>query len=306
MAKGVTFDNLGGISLEDPHGYISFEEYAEQSASPPAFPEGAEEMIALEDLDFELLAMSAKLTLASPAETEAAESFLPIEANPSTRIDDPVKMYLKDMGMVSLLTREGEIEIAKRIQEGAKEMMVALLETPLGVKALLDVANHLDQEKCSQFEEGGDFLEEEDMEQPVPRDNWGALIVEACYLDNRIKRLQACLLTKNMPEEQRRRLEARLARHHEEMVQLLKNLKVPPLHLGKIVRKINDYGYMIRTCRREMAACLKKAGVPEAAFARLTRASQGQENAGAGISSGGAETGGNLAPGPETAEKDRD
>jgi RNA polymerase primary sigma factor len=272
MAKGVTFDNLGGISLEDPHGYISFEEYSERGASPPAFPEGAEEMIALDDLDFELLAMSAKLTLASPAETEAAESFLPIEASPSTRIDDPVKMYLKDMGMVSLLTREGEIEIAKRIQEGAKEMMVALLETPVGVKALLDVANHLDQDKCIQFEEGGDFLEEEEMEQPVPRDNWGALIIEACYLDNRIKRLQACLVLKNVPEEQRRRLEARLARHNKEMVQCLKNLKVPPLHLGKIVRKINDYGYMIRTCRREMAACLKKTGLPEAAFERLARA----------------------------------
>ena len=271
MGKGMTFDNLGGISLEDPHGYISFEEYAEQNASPPVFQEGAEEMLALEDLDFELLAMSAKLTLSSPTEAESVESLLPIEANPSTRIDDPVKMYLKDMGMVSLLTREGEIEIAKRIQEGAKQMMLALLETPLGVKAILDLANHVDQEKYNQ-EECGDFLEEEDMEQSLPQDHWGTLILEACNLENRIRRLQACLSAKNLPAEQRLRLEARLEHHHEEMVQLLKNLKIPPLHLGKIIRKINDYGYTVRACRREMASCLRKAALTEATFERLTRA----------------------------------
>jgi RNA polymerase primary sigma factor len=277
MGKGVTFENLGGIALEDPHSYISFEEYAEPAASSPAFPEGAAEMMALEDLDFELLAMSANLTIASPAETEATESFLPIEANHSTRIDDPVKMYLKDMGMVSLLTREGEIEIAKRIQEGAKEMMVALLETPLGVKALLDIANHPDQEKCVQFEEGGDFLEEEDLEQPVPQAHWGALVIEACMLDNRIRRLQACLLVKHMPEGQRQRLEARLESLNEEMVHHLKYLKIPPLHLAKIVRKINDCGYAIRACRREMAACLKKAELREADFALLVRVRQGKK-----------------------------
>ena len=177
MGKGVTFDNLGGyISLEDPHGYISFEDYAEQETSPPVFQEGAEEMIAFEDLDFELLAMSAKLNLASPVEAESAESLLHIEANPSTRIDDPVKMYLKEMGMVSLLTREGEIEIAKRIQEGAKEVVLALLETPLGVKAILDIANHVEQEKPYAMEEGRDFLEEEDLEQTIHRDHWRQLI----------------------------------------------------------------------------------------------------------------------------------
>ncbi len=271
MGKGMTFDNLGGISLEDPHGYISFEEYAEQNASPPVFQEGAEEMLALDDLDFELLAISAKLTLSSPTEAESVESLLPIEANPSTRIDDPVKMYLKDMGMVSLLTREGEIEIAKRIQEGAKQMMLALLETPLGVKAILDLANHVEQEKYNQ-EECGDFLEEEDMEQSLPQDHWGTLILEACNLENRIRRLQACLPAKNLPAEQRLRLKARLEHHHEEMVQLLKNLKIPPLHLGKIIRKINDHGYAVRACRREMASCLKKAALTEATFERLTRA----------------------------------
>ena len=234
--------------------------------------------MALEDLDFELLTMSAKHTLSSPPETEPTESLLQIEANPSTRIDDPVKMYLKDMGTVSLLTREGEIEIAKRIREGTKEMMLALLETPWGVKAILDLANHLDQEKQCQFEECGDFLEEEDIEQPVPRDHWGQLVLEACRLHNRMKRVQHCLLKKNLPEAQRLRLEAWLQRNHHEMIQIQKHIKIPPLHFLKIFRKINDYSYIVRTCRKEMAACWKKATLKEADFSRLAQARKDQQN----------------------------
>lgn len=50
------------------------------------------------------------------------------------RTDDPVKMYLRDMGGVELLSREGEIEIAKRIEEGREVMIKTLCETPLTLK----------------------------------------------------------------------------------------------------------------------------------------------------------------------------
>ena len=66
-------------------------------------------------------------------------------------------------------------------------------------------------------------------------------------------------------------METRLERNHHEMIQILKNIKIPPLHLVRIVRKINDFGYLVRACRKEMAACLKKAQLKEADFGRLTR-----------------------------------
>ena len=53
-----------------------------------------------------------------------------------SRTDDPVKMYLRDMGGVELLSREGEIEIAKRIEDGRETMIKALCETPLTLKQL--------------------------------------------------------------------------------------------------------------------------------------------------------------------------
>ncbi len=52
------------------------------------------------------------------------------------KTSDPVKMYLKEMGYYSLLTREGEVEIAKRIEEGKHEVMDSLLESPVGIKEI--------------------------------------------------------------------------------------------------------------------------------------------------------------------------
>ena len=62
---------------------------------------------------------------------------------PGGKSNDPVRMYLRKMGSVSLLTREGEVEIAKRIEEGEKEVLRALLACRLAVAEILDMGNKL-------------------------------------------------------------------------------------------------------------------------------------------------------------------
>lgn len=57
---------------------------------------------------------------------------------------DPVKLYLKKMGSVSLLTREGEVEIAKRIEEGEVDILRALLASKLGTLAIVDLGSRLE------------------------------------------------------------------------------------------------------------------------------------------------------------------
>jgi RNA polymerase primary sigma factor len=60
---------------------------------------------------------------------------------------DPVKLYLKKMGSVSLLTREGEVEIAKRIEEGELEILRALLASRLGTMAIVELGERLETAK---------------------------------------------------------------------------------------------------------------------------------------------------------------
>jgi RNA polymerase primary sigma factor len=71
------------------------------------------------------------------AAEEAAAALAAVE-NEAGRTTDPVRMYMREMGTVELLTREGEIEIAKRIEEGLRDVMAALSQFPGTVDRILD------------------------------------------------------------------------------------------------------------------------------------------------------------------------
>ncbi len=76
---------------------------------------------------------------ALPAKTEAKE--------PAERTDDPVRMYLREMGSVELLSREGEIAIAKRIEAGREAMIAGLCESPLTFQAIIIWRDELNEGK---------------------------------------------------------------------------------------------------------------------------------------------------------------
>ena len=60
-------------------------------------------------------------------------------------VTDPVKMYLREMGLVTLLSREGEVEIAKKIESGEQDVLKALLETNTGVEHVLSLGKRIEQ-----------------------------------------------------------------------------------------------------------------------------------------------------------------
>jgi RNA polymerase primary sigma factor len=61
-------------------------------------------------------------------------------------VTDPVKMYLREMGLVTLLSREGEVEIAKKIEAGEQDVLKALLETTLGVDFIMDLGRRIENQ----------------------------------------------------------------------------------------------------------------------------------------------------------------
>jgi len=96
-------------------------EEAEAEDAPEEAKEEAEE----EDSDGDLI----EVQRSTPAETKKSE--------PGERTDDPVRMYLREMGSVELLSREGEIAIAKRIEAGREAMIAGLCESPLTFQAII-------------------------------------------------------------------------------------------------------------------------------------------------------------------------
>ncbi|MGH6849808.1 MAG: RNA polymerase sigma factor region1.1 domain-containing protein, partial [Methylocella sp.] len=70
-------------------------------------------------------------------ETAQAKAVTARSSEPADRTDDPVRMYLREMGSVELLSREGEIAIAKRIEAGREAMIAGLCESPLTFQAII-------------------------------------------------------------------------------------------------------------------------------------------------------------------------
>ncbi|MDN2565487.1 RNA polymerase sigma factor RpoD [Aquibium sp. A9E412] len=81
------------------------------------------------------------------AQTGTAVAATPAKKEPTDRTDDPVRMYLREMGSVELLSREGEIAIAKRIEAGRETMIAGLCESPLTFQALIIWRDELNEGK---------------------------------------------------------------------------------------------------------------------------------------------------------------
>jgi len=81
----------------------------------------------------------------------------------NTRSSDPVRMYLRKMGSVSLLTREGEVEIAKRIEEGERQVLAAALKSSVAVDELIAIGDRLERSEVRVKQMIKD-TEEEDVE----------------------------------------------------------------------------------------------------------------------------------------------
>jgi RNA polymerase primary sigma factor len=128
-------------------GYLTYAEVNDHLPEGIADPEQVEDIIQMiNDMGitvFEtapdaesLLMISGVNTPDEVAAAEAAAALASVESE-QQRTTDPVRMYMREMGSVELLTREGEIEIAKRIEEGTRELMSAISDWPSTVGAII-------------------------------------------------------------------------------------------------------------------------------------------------------------------------
>ncbi len=126
--------------------------------------------------DAETLLITANAPAGSTEEEaeEAAEAALSTVDSEFGRTTDPVRMYMREMGTVELLTREGEIEIAKRIEGGLMKMMEAISESPATIAEILRLGEEIREGKIvistvvdgfTVADEADDYVAEEDFDE---------------------------------------------------------------------------------------------------------------------------------------------
>ncbi|WP_373922498.1 RNA polymerase sigma factor RpoD [Pseudoduganella sp. SL102] len=119
--------------------------------------------------DAETLLLSDNVaTVTSDDEAEAAaEAALSTVDSDFGRTTDPVRMYMREMGSVELLTREGEIEIAKRIEDGLKDMIQAISACPVTIAEIIATSDRIRQDEIK-IDEIVDGLVDENEDAPAP------------------------------------------------------------------------------------------------------------------------------------------
>jgi len=108
-------------------------------------------------------------TVTSDDEAEAAaEAALSTVDSDFGRTTDPVRMYMREMGSVELLTREGEIEIAKRIEDGLRDMIQAISACPVTIAEIISASQRIDADEIKIDEIVDGLVEEEGAELTSP------------------------------------------------------------------------------------------------------------------------------------------
>src|SRR5881296_133301 len=104
-------------------------------------------------------------------ETEEEDKKIDLTPGDLARTDDPVRLYLKEMGSVSLLSREGEIEIAKRIEDGKQDISTVVFGMPMTIKAVFALIDQVKANKVPIREVVSAGVEEEFDEVVQPDDD---------------------------------------------------------------------------------------------------------------------------------------
>ncbi len=193
--------------------------------------------------------------------------------------NDPVRVYLREMGQVSLLTREGEVEIAKRNEKGQHDRQHAVFGTPFGVSTIFEIADQLksDEIRLKTVLQGLDDVEAERTPDERRRDFF-AKITKIRRLEGEVSKKLASIANRRTGEETRRRLHEEVAELHHQMLQALRETGFARPRFNLVIGQFEAIGQELR--RREASArrAVRGFGMPYQRFAEFaalsTRRSQ--------------------------------
>ncbi|MEC9400343.1 MAG: RNA polymerase sigma factor RpoD, partial [Myxococcota bacterium] len=253
------------IDMGKEKGYLTYDE-VQNALNPTVLSTDQidDMMMLLEELDIELVDDPKKAKMygkePDPPETKS-KSKTKGGSDDFVKGNDPVRMYLRKMGQVPLLTREGEVEIAKRIEEGEKTILTVVLSTSVGVREMILLGERVARGKVKL----SDVLQAPNPEDlptdaqgnplemtPEERKAWFVEQVETVksYYQTNRKLSEDLITTAGMEEDKRQELREQLKINRRSMFRLMKNVRLTKKHTDKIVGKFK--GLISRADKAEM------------------------------------------------------
>ncbi len=175
--------------------------------------------------------------------------------------NDPVRMYLRKMGSVSLLTREGEVEIAKRIEEGETKIFEVILNSPVGVSEILEIGEELRRGRLRVKDVVRDLDKEEEVDFEAGKARALKLFDKVKRIESSMSKVQNELESKRrVSERSKKQYAARLDKHVDERVQLLRELNLTKKQIDRVVARIKGYIRRVERAEREVNEAEARVG----------------------------------------------
>ena len=266
-------------------GFLTFDEVNKALPAEINKPEQIEEIIGVFDqlniaiVDTEKDAKGLDI-MSSEGDEEVAEA--PVadlelietedSADYASRSTDPVRMYLREMGAVPLLDREGEVYIAKKIENGEMDVLFALVEVPVALEELITVGDDLKQGRIK-LKDVVKTIEEDDPSEDEmnQRQRVIFLLDEIKAIYRKKKKIYGKL-------DQCATLERRVAGvQHEvlgfkdEVVRRLRDIKLEKTLIDQIIETVEDYVRQMHNCQRDLSAYILATGLPQAEIKTIFR-----------------------------------
>ncbi len=256
-------------------------------------------MTLLENNDIEIVEneKDARTVSRKPASiTNAFSDAQPAEEESAGRGLDPVRLYLKKMGSVALLTRDGEIEIAKRIEEGEEQVLDVILNSSMGIKEFLAIGDKIEQKKMRARDvlrgadgEGEQEGTEENTEEEVSEETQEEAVTEESStfsanpiaglteLEARTRVLEGMQLVRNFEKtvqmveqkllkptlstDERKKLRERLAKNRKKIVTVFQEINFNRKTINKIVAKFKQQAGLFDETQSRLRHHVSKAKV---------------------------------------------
>ncbi len=172
-----------------------------------------------------------------------------------TKSNDPVRMYLRKMGAVSLLTREGEVEIARRIEQGENKIFEVILASRVGVSEIIEIGERLKRGKLRPK----DVVKERE-EETLSEDEQRARIVRLIEKVKRLESQNAKIREELSTTKDRRAAQRQIEHNKKERIETLRELQLNKKTIDKVVSSIKGYIRRIERSEATIAECERRAG----------------------------------------------
>ncbi len=268
-------------------GFLTFKELNSALPSEVNNPEQIEEIISIFDqleiaiVDSEKEGKKLQILSATDSEEEAdvdAASVIEVVGNDedaadyASRSTDPVRMYLREMGSVPLLDREGEVVIAKKIESGELDVLYALVEVPVAVEELVQVGKDLKDGRIKLKDVVKTIEEDDPSEDEMNQRQRVIHLLDEIKANFKKKRKIYTKLDQCATLDRRVfSLQMEIVGFKEEVVQKLRDIKLEKTLIDRVIETVEDYVRQMHNCQRDLAAYIMSTGKSQSEIRELFR-----------------------------------